>query len=287
MSAAPLIPPVRRTSALAALVALATLLALLATAAALALTPAAFALDSGVAQRASVQLTGPRESRAADVQRAVAALSSAPGVRRVTAVAERESAALVTRWLGGVETLGDVTLPSLIDVEMAPGARAEAISAALVQAVPAARLTPAATWLGPVAGLMRAIGVGAALTALALVGAAAATSALSVRGVLARERQTIATLHLVGATDVQVARLFTRAVMDAIGAGVLAGTAIALLLLLALQPLFEASAGGLALGGESALTWRWFSLAIPPLLIAVAGALAARQAVLRELRGMP
>ena len=290
MSPPPLVPEVPKVGALSALVALVTLLSLIAAGVALWLTPAAFALGTGVERRVSVQLLGEHGDRATERSRVTARLRELPSVAAIRVVPDAEGRALVSRWLGSGrngEAIAGVALPTLIDVTLHPGASVAPLQGAVRAIAPDARIVPVARWLGPVAGLMRSVGLGAALAALALAAAAAAASVMGVRAVLARERETIATLHLVGATDVQIARLFTRAVMGAIGVGVVAGTAAASLLLVAGAPGLAASAAGLGLDMGGAAMTRWFALVPLPLLIASAGALAARFAVLRELRAMP
>ena len=114
-------------------------------------------------------------------------------------------------------------MPALIDVDLTPEAprRASTGCARAVAAVaPAARVDDNAQWLAPLASLIGALKWLAAGLVLLMVGATAATVVLAARAALDTHRGTIEILHLMGATDVQVARLFQRRIaLDALFGG--------------------------------------------------------------------
>lgn len=269
-------------------IAVMTCLAMLGLAAALALAPAAASLSGQIAGRATIQIVEPDvTARRASVAAVRAALRDASYVTNLRTVPESELTSMASQWLGdGISETG-LPLPALIDVDLVGGddvAGLARLRASLARIVPAARVIAHADWLGPVAGLMRLVGWIAAGIALLLIAAAAAVAMLAARASLAAQRPTIDVLHLVGATDVQIARLFQRRTARDTIIGASVGALVALLLSAAivwqLQGVGSALAGG---GSWASLLWL---LVVPPLIVGIA-VLTARLAVLRALGRMP
>ena len=265
-----------------------TALATLGMAAALVLAPAAAALSGQLAGRATVQIvsTDPIERRE-DVRAVRDALRDAPYVRAVRTVPEEELTAMAAAWLGdGVRDTG-LPLPALIDIDLV-GETASSFARvdARVRAVaPGARTIAHASWLAPVVRLMSSAGALAAGIALSLLLSAAAVAALAARATLAQQRTTIDILHLVGATDRQVVRMFQRHAARDAAIGAAAGALVAGCVgaLIAVQ-----SAGltsGLVTASDHAPRYL-LSLCVPPVIVIVA-IVAARLALLRALRAMP
>lgn len=282
-----ILPQEDRQAATVWIVALTSCLAMLGLAAALALMPAASSLSGQIAGRATVQIIdADTTSRRDTVGRLREALEASRFVRAIHVVPEAELDAMAARWLGdGVSDAG-LPLPALIDVDLVSdnAAAMQRLRAAVADVAPRARVTPQAHWLGPVAGLLTALGWLAAIIALALIAAAAAVAVVGVRAALAAQQQTIDILHLVGATDVQIARLFQRHSARAIIIGAVTGgiTAIVIGLFVAWQ--FAAISSGIADGGQG---WRFLLvLLVPPALIGLS-MVAARMAVVRALRAVP
>ena len=102
------------------------------------------------------------------------------------------------------------------------------------------------------------------------------------RAGLDTHRDTIEVLHMLGSTDLQVARLFQRRIaFDTLIGGAL-GTASALGLVWFLQSRFGAL-GSEILSGVALAQRDWFILILLPLSFALLATLAARLAVLRKL----
>jgi cell division transport system permease protein len=117
---------------------------------------------------------------------------------------------------------------------------------------------------------------------LLLSAAAAAAVVLAARGALDTNRSTIEIMHGVGATDLQVARLFQRKIAIDAFTGSLVGAAAAagVLLLLATGAAFAGE-----LTGGATLGFRDFViLALLPLALTVLATWVARAAVLATLR---
>lgn len=282
-----ILPHEDRQAATVWIVALTSCLAMLGLAAALALMPAASSLSGQIAGRATVQIIdGDTVARRDTVNRVREALEDSPFVRAIHVVPEAELDAMAARWLGdGVRDAG-LPLPALIDVDLVSDniAAIDRLRAAVADVAPRARVTPQAHWLGPVAGLLTALGWLAAVIALALIAAAAAVAVVGVRAALTAQQQTIDILHLVGATDVQIARLFQRHSARAIVIGAVIGGVAAILIGLFVAWQFAAISSGIADSGQG---WRFLLvLLVPPALIGLS-MVAARMAVVRTLKAVP
>jgi len=263
-------------------------LTVLAGALGLAAARAAASLDRSLAGKLTVQLVEPdtakRDALAARVE---AGLRALPLVRLVAPVDRARLAAMLRPWLGEDGTDADLPVPALIDVTLAtPTDAAVARVTGAVRAVaPAARIDRQARWMSPVAGLMRiAIGGAAVLVAL-LAAATGAVVVLTARAGLETHRDTIQILHMLGSTDVQVARLFQRRIaLDTLTGGLM-GTMLALAAILFVggqAALLDSELiGGAMLSGRD-----WLILAAFPLTFAVLALIVARLAVTRTLRAV-
>ena len=250
-------------------------------AAGLALAGGARLVSEGVEHRYSIQIADGRTQEA----RAVAAARAAPGVVSAIPVPEAELRETLEQWLGPVAAGegADLPLPSLIDVELAPGADPAAVSAAVSRAIPAAQFIADRARLSPMLGTLTALMlVAGALVALIALATAAAV-VLATRSALDTHRSTIEVMHGIGATDLQVTRLFQRKIaLDALAGGT-AGAAVAALILLLVAK------GGIGALGDwtngSLLRWsELLILASLPLVAAILATLVARATVLRALR---
>jgi cell division transport system permease protein len=137
-----------------------------------------------------------------------------------------------------------------------------------------------------VARLVGVIGWLAAGIAALLILAAAAVAVVAARGALAVQRPVIDVLHLVGATDVQIARLFQRRTAWEVSLGAVLGAAIAVAIAVTVGAMTSGVSSGLVTEAAGPpLRWLWM-LAVPPAIILVA-TFAARRAVIAVLKGMP
>lgn len=266
-----------------------TCLAMLGVAAALVLSPAAASLSGQIAGRATIQIIEPDvTARRAAVAAVRDAVTNEPYVMGMRTVPEAELAGMASQWLGEGVTETGLPLPALIDVDLIGGessASLRRLSAVVRQVTPSARVIAHADWLGPVAGLIRLIGWLAGGIALLLVVAAAAVAMVSARAALAAQRPTIDVLHLVGATDVQIARLFQRRTARDVFAGVALGGVVAFAIVLLVAWQMQGVVSGLVSEPANPLLLLWLLL-VPPLVLGVA-LVTARIAVLRALRRMP
>ena len=250
-------------------------------AAGLALGGGARLVREGVEHRYSIQIADGRSQEA----RAAAAARASPGVVSATPVPEAELRETLQQWLGPVAAGegADLPLPALIDVELDPGADPAAVAAAFRRAVPSAQFVADRARLSPMLGTLTALMVVAGALVALIALATAAAVVLATRSALDTHRSTIEVMHGIGATDLQVTRLFQRKIaLDALIGGT-AGALIAALVLL-----LVASGGIGALGdwtNGSLLRWTdLLILASLPLIAAILATLVARTTVLRALR---
>lgn len=280
-----LLPEGRLSGPMPWVIAIMMFLTVLAAAAALGLGGAASSLDADVGNRLTIQVVeaDPVE-RDRQAAAAMASLRGLPGVAQARQLPEAEMRELVEPWLGSGGIVEDVPLPAMIDVDLAPDAAigAEDLRARLAPIAPAARVDDSAGWLAPLARLIQALRLLAGGLVLLMVGATAATVVLAARASLDTHRSTIEVLHLMGATDVQVARLFQRRIaLDALFGGIIGLLAGALVLLGIGQRV--GALGSDLLGSASLPLSSWLVIIALPLGGVALAMLVARVTILRAL----
>lgn len=283
-----LLPEGRVAGPMPWVIAIMMFLTVLAASAGIGLSGAASRLQSQIGSRVTIQIVeaDPRQ-RAAQTEAAIALARSIPGVVRVRPVPEAEIQQLLEPWIGAGGLESDLPIPALIDVDLAETARAEleTLRQGLAAEVPAARLDDNAQWLAPLARLIGALQWLAAGLVLLMVGATAATVVLAARAALDTHRGTIEILHLMGATDVQVARLFQRRIaLDALFGG-LVGFILAAFVLIAIGDRV-AALGSQLLGSAALPPVGWAILLGLPVLGVLLAMLVARLTILRALGRM-
>jgi len=288
-----LLPEGRLAGPMPWVIAIMMFLTALAMAAGLGLGEAADGLGRDLTGKLTVQIVEAsrrkRESQAKDV---AAALQNMAGVQSVRRLEASEINALLAPWLGGDGLdMDDLPVPALIDVTLSKAGsdagedRITAIEAAVAAAAPDARVDRHARWLAPLAGLIGSL-QWLSLTLVALMASATGASVvLAARAALNTHRSTIDVMHLMGATDVQVARLFQRRIaLDALFGGAI-GMVMAVIVLLVLGRRLDAIGsellGSVALGFQA-----WLAILALPLAGGVLATLAARITVIRTLRTM-
>jgi len=283
-----LLPEGRIAGPMPWVIAIMMFLTVLAAAAGLGLGGAASRLDAQIGNRVTIQVVEAnpdfRQGQAAAV---TAALENLPGVTAVRRVPDEEVQALLEPWLGAGGLEGDLPVPALIDVDLTPeGHRAlDGLRQTVVAVAPSARVDDNGQWLAPLASLIGALQWLAAGLVLLMVGATAATVVLAARAALDTHRGTIETLHLMGATDVQVARLFQRRIaLDALFGG-LVGFTLAALVLIGIGQRVSAL-GSELLGSAAIAAPAWGLLIALPVLGVLLAMLVARLTILRALGRM-
>ena len=243
------------------------------------------ALDDQLAGRLTVELIAPDPGAGQHaVRRIVDALRRDPKVSRVDPVDPARLATLIEPWLGAVGNDPDLPMPMLIDVDLKAGsAAAVATITRTVQSIaPTARIDRHASWMRPVTQFMDLLLALAAGIVLLLALATGTVVVLAARAGLDTHRHTIEIMHMLGSTDVQVARLFQRRIARETLIGGLIGV-VAALLVTALVGARLAGLGSALASGAALVPTDWLALILIPLLFVLLAMAAARIAVLRAL----
>jgi len=246
-------------------------------AAGLALAGTAGLVAKGAESRFSVQVPSGSKSLAP----VLAALRASAGVSAAEPVPEAEMRKTLERWLGPAGGSGDLPVPAIVNFN-ASGADLRAIERRVAAAAPGARVIAHRDSLAPLLNSLRLLQWLALALVVLLGGAAAAAVVLAARGALDTHRFTIDVMHGVGATDVQVTRLFQRKIaLDAlVGSLAGAGAAALVLVLLAAGATFLGDlTGGATLGAGD-----YVMLALLPLVVTGLATWVGRAAVLAALR---
>ena len=283
-----LLPGGRLAGPMPWIIAIMMFVTVLAAAAGLGLGAAVQSMRADLAGRASVQVVeADAQARAALAARTLQALRAAPDVRAADPVDPVVLADQLRPWLGEEAMNGDLPVPALIDVLLTPGEagpKIDRLRRLLADLSPKLRIEPHAAFLTPLAGLLSALGWLALGAVLLMMLATAAVVVLAARGAHDSHRGTIDVLHLMGSTDVQIARLFQRRIgLDALMGGAL-GFAFAILVILLIG--LRLAATGSDLLAAIALPMRdWLVLVALPVAGVLLATLTARWTVLRALGG--
>jgi len=272
-------------------IAILMMLTLLAAAAGVGLARSANAISSAIAGRVTVQIVTPnpvtRAQQAAALRRAAAAQ---PFVLSARAVDREELQATLGQWFGSADrddpVLNSLPLPALVDIDFVGENRSrhmEQLRALVAAEAPGARIIPHAEWLGPVARLIGSLAWIAGGLVLLMTLASAAVVIMTARAALGTHFATIEMLHLIGATDRQITRLFQRRIAIDTAYGIALGTVVAAAILLLIGWQWAGITSGLAATASLGPTGWALLLALPLLAIALA-ALTARQTLLAALK---
>jgi cell division transport system permease protein len=283
-----LLPEGRLAGPMPWVIAIMMFLTVLAAAAGLRLSSAASSLGANIGNRVTVQIVQPNpDLRETEARAAVALLERQAAVRSVRRIGADEMERLLEPWLGPGGLDADIPVPAMIDVglvEAGPDAL-ETVRAAVAGVAPSARVDDNGQWLAPVARLIGSLKWLAAGLVLLMIGATGATVVLAARAALDTHRSTIEVLHLMGATDVQVARLFQRRIaLDALFGGAV-GLLLAALVMLLIGNRIAALGSELLGAGEMPLG-SWLALIALPVLGVLLAMLVARFTILRALGRM-
>jgi cell division transport system permease protein len=238
-TASPLVPPrtvARRT--LLALVAIMSFLACISVAAVAMVAERADAWRRQIAEEVTIQIK-PADGVdiAAAIARTIEIAESSPGVAATREIDEAEAEALLEPWLGAGFDAGDLPIPRLVAVRLAPNARLQdlgALAERLAEEAPNASLDDHRQWENRLSAMAQVMTLAGTLVLGLVFAATALCVVFATRGAMASNRIVIEVLHFVGAEDSFIAREFQRhfLLLGLRGAGI--GGAIAALMFLAL-----------------------------------------------------
>lgn len=281
-----LLPEGRVAGPMPWIIAIMMFLTILSAAAGLGLSASVRSMSADLAGRASVQVVEANaQARDRLAAQALRTLRDARDVRSADPVDPALLADQLRPWLGDAATSGDLPVPALIDVMLTPGdadGKVDRLRRQLGALSPRLRIEPHAAFLLPLAGLLTALGWLAAGVVVLMVLATGAVVVLAARGAHDSHRGTIDVLHLMGSTDVQIARLFQRRIgLDAfLGSALGFSFAILVIILIGLR---LSAMGSDLLGAVTLDTRAWMILAVLPVLGVTLAMLTARWTVLRTL----
>ncbi|MDE2318335.1 MAG: cell division protein FtsX [Rhodospirillales bacterium] len=185
-------------------------------------------------------------TRLAAVQRALAVNPDVQG-EAIMSVAEMNR--LIAPWLGSDAASLGLSLPAVITAQWEGTGSADELATQLQQASPGTLVKTGAIWAQRVAALTTSLQACALAVLLVVALVAAAVVAVATRSGLAQLRETIDTVHGLGALDSDIAgRFATRAIWLALG-GSAGGTLLALPMLAWLAWLAAPFTGPARLGG--------------------------------------
>jgi cell division transport system permease protein len=280
-----LLPEGRLAGPMPWVIAIMMFLTALAAAGGLAMGDAAHRLGGDLGRQVTVQIVAADPAvRDRETDAAERVLGREEGVAGFRKLGGTEMQALLRPWLGDAGLDRDLPLPTMIDVDLSDAGRArlDRIAAGLVAAAPHMRIDDHAAWLAPLVGLIRSLGLLAAGIVAMMVGATAAAVVLAARSALNTHRQTIDVMHMMGSTDVQVARLFQRRLaLDALF-GAVVGLVGAIAVILGIGRRLTEIGSGLV--GSITLPWAaWLALLALPILAGLLALGVARITVQRAL----
>lgn len=168
--------------------------------------------DTGVGHTMTIQLpeNNNKKNNAVELQEVLSVLASNKKIKRYEVISDQRTKELLAPWLGNIEKLDILPIPSLIDIEIIPGAnlQAEDLQAAIRNKVPKVVVDDHRVWLLRLIKLIRTIELVTFITLgfilLALVG----TIIFVTRTSLEVHRDVIEVLHLIGAQDTYIAKQF-------------------------------------------------------------------------------
>jgi cell division transport system permease protein len=269
--------------------------AALAGAAGLALHQATGAWRNDLANTITIEIppgeipSGEKPSGAQAMVTAVtAALRQTAGIAQVRPLPVSEIAALLQPWLGGGDLINELPLPRLIDVRLSPDEPADlALLAKRLAAIgPGIRIDDHQIWLGKLIRLSRSL-QWMMLACLAMICfATCAVVIFGTRAAFTAHLEVVKLLHVMGARDGYIARLFLWRALTMGLKGGLIGLGVTAMALYALSRL-AADLEGPLFGNLTLTPLGLLALACLPLVAALLTALAARYTVLRELSRMP
>ncbi|MFI4973456.1 MAG: cell division protein FtsX [Caulobacterales bacterium] len=230
----------------------------------------------------------PRGAETADeaAARAAEVLAGVPGVAEPRALSKQQADALLAPWIGPDALPADLPTPRLVALDLDPTHPADVadLKRALASAGLDADVDDHSLWTADIlrdAAIARAVSI--ALFAL-ITASLGAVIAFATRQGLAARRDVVDALHLVGATDAFVARLFQARFARAAAQAGLVGAVLAILAAIALKLL----GAGQGLSAILPVDWRDLAVAAPfPLLGALVAAVTARITAMAALKTMP
>lgn len=264
------------------LMALLTVLALCAT---FALNAVQDRWESGLRGQFTVEVPADQKSKLDDVH---SLLLAHPDVESAAIMQDADIQSLLAPWLGENWHSGDIPVPGIISVALKDGAEPNmgTLAKRLDEAAKGTRIDAHESWLADVLRFTGALSFAAALLCAVVAMTVIVAVIGGVRTRMEIHKDQLQLLHLMGASDVYIARQIMRHSFLLALQGAAAGTIAAILLVLFSGWL----AGDMAesfLPDFSLSRAHWAGLAACPIILSLMAMATARVTALRELRRMP
>jgi cell division transport system permease protein len=290
---APIVPSTTIAGrALVAVVAIMTFLASLTTGAVMLVRSAASDWQAEVAREITIQVRPmPGRDIEADVARAAEIARNFQGVAEVIPYSKEESARLLEPWLGTGLALGDLPIPRIIVVRLAPNAAPDLDQLrSLLSAIPGASLDDHRNFVDRMRAMAGAAVFGGIAVLILMLVATVLSVTFATRAAMATNRPVVEVLHFIGAKSSFIAGHFQRhfLVLGLRGGLIGGGSAV---LLFAIAELLSRRFFGTAAGDQFRALFGTFSIGITGyvvvlaqiVLIALVTAASSRYAVNRTL----
>ena len=199
--------------ALVTVIAIMTFLASLAAGAGILVSDASQGWTDSIAREMTIQVKPvTNRNTEADVTAASDIAKATKGIANVHVISRAESERLLEPWLGTGLDLGELPVPRLIVLELAPGARVDLdqLRGALKGKVPNAVVDDHRLWLERLATMARTLVFVVSIVFLLVLVAMALAITFATHGAMAGNREIVDVLHFVGAADRFIAREFQR-----------------------------------------------------------------------------
>lgn len=230
----------------------------------------------------TVQIPSADEAMA---ERAARILSKMPGVVLAKASSRNEAKALLEPWLGAKNIPDDLPIPLLVYVQLQQKqpASLEELTIALANAGINASIDDHQQWANDLARSARAVQFLSISVLALLITASIAITGFATKAGLAARRDLVEVLHLVGAKDQIIARLFGK---KFVVMGLQAGALGTLLAMISVVGLTISGVGAASfMGGANQFSLTPLLALIPaPLITAAVGGWAAYRSVMGSLR---
>lgn len=199
--------------ALVTVIAIMTFLASLAAGAGILVSDASSGWTDSIAREMTIQIKpASGHDVDADVAEAARIAGTTAGIAAVHVVSRAESERLLEPWLGTGLDLGELPVPRLIVLSLAPSARVDLgrLRTSLSASVPNALVDDHRLWLERLATMAHTLVVIVGVVFLLVLVAMALAIMFATHGAMAGNREIVDVLHFVGAADRFIAREFQR-----------------------------------------------------------------------------
>jgi cell division transport system permease protein len=264
------------------LMALLTVLALCAT---FALNAVQDRWESGLRGQFTVEVPADQKAKLDDVH---SLLSAHPDVESAVIMQDSDIQSLLAPWLGENWKSSDIPIPGIISVALREGTapNMEILGKRLNETAKGTRIDAHESWL---ADVLRFTGVLSFAAALLCAVVALTVIVAVIGGVRTRmeiHKEQLQLLHLMGASDLYIARQIMRHSFLLALQGALGGTCLAILIVL-FSGWIAGDMGASLLPDFSLSGLHWATLLACPVILAIMAMGTARVTALRELRRMP